>query len=142
MPPEEVNPKNRVSDEEGLPHLPVRGPCDSYLTHKSKPTADAERVSPEMLRGALRRRGLMAMGGLGLTLGASLALPAPLNSVLCIVVLGCVFFQPRPLVVFQSWFRQRCPACDTPLESLPRETEADSAAETCLTRCPACEVEV
>ena len=82
------------------------------------------------------------MGGFGLALSTSLFLPSPLNSVFWIVVLCGVFFQPRPLSIFQNWLRQRCPACDTPLESLPQENEPDYAAGACVTRCPACEVEV
>ena len=68
-------------------------------------------------------------------------LPSPHNKFVSMVVFG-VSMIPQPFYIFRILLRRRCPACDTPLEYLRQNNETRYAAGDCVTRYPACVVEV
>lgn len=137
----------KVSHGEGdeLPGLPVRafrGPTPAL----SRRTPDAQRVRPEVLRLALRRRGTAEMAIFGLSAVAALGLSTRLGLPLGWSVVAYVFLQLSPILVFQKTFPHRCPACGTCLESWSQDFSPDrsreDAPESIRTRCPACNVEI
>lgn len=88
----------------------------------------------------MRRRGATGVGIFGLSSLLALVLSTQLELSLGWAVLTYVIFQTAPILVFERSFVHRCPACDTPLESMLEEAESDTPAAI-RTHCPTCDVD-